>query len=109
MRAPRRTAPSRRIAFNRIASAALSNAESIVQRWLPGGAREGPEWVARNPTRSDGRRGSFKVNTRTGRWGDFATGEGGGDLISLAAYLFNLKQAEAACRVAEMVGVDAYE
>lgn len=101
--------PRRSIAFERIASAALSNADSIVLRWLPGGRREGSEWVVRNPRRADGKAGSFKVNTRTGRWGDFATRDGGGDLISLAAFLFNLKQTEAALRVAEMVDVDAYE
>lgn len=99
----------RRIAFARIASVALANADTIVQRWLPDGRREGAEWVARNPKRADARPGSFKVNTRTGRWGDFATGHKGGDLIALAAFLHDRDQAEAACCVAEMVGVDAYE
>jgi hypothetical protein len=32
--------------------------------------------------------GSFSINVRTGRWADFATGDKGGDVISLAAYLF---------------------
>ena len=45
----------------------------------------------------------------TGAWGDFATGESGGDLISLAAYLFRVGQGEAAKRVAGMLGVDPYE
>ena len=40
-----------------------------------------------NPTRPDRRAGSFKVNLRTGRWADFATGDKGGDAVSLAAYL----------------------
>ncbi|TBW39299.1 hypothetical protein EYW49_07380 [Siculibacillus lacustris] len=40
-----------------------------------------------NPTRTDHRPGSFKVNLRTGRWGDFSTGDKGGDLIALAAFL----------------------
>ena len=100
---------NRRIAFDRIASAALSSAETIVTRWLPDGRREGREWVARNPTRNDGRLGSFKVNLQSGRWGDFSSNDRGGDLISLAAFIFNLKQDEAARSVAEMVGVDAYE
>jgi hypothetical protein len=98
-----------RIAFQRIAGAALRNADALVRRWLPDGRREGAEWVARNPRRNDQRLGSFKVNTRTGRWGDFATGDGGSDLIGLAAFLFNLKQGEAALRIADMLGVDAYE
>jgi hypothetical protein len=45
----------------------------------------------------------------TGRWSDFATGAAGGDLVSLAAYLFKLKQAEAAVKVAEALGINPYE
>src|SRR5690348_15056701 len=97
------------IAFPRIASAARAQAESIVARWLPSGRREGAEWIALNPTRGDAKPGSFKVNLRTGSWADFATGDRGGDLVSLAAYLFRLKQAEAGLRVAGMLGLNPYE
>jgi hypothetical protein len=100
---------TQKIGFRRIADAALSSADVIVQRWLPQGRREGLEWCAINPTRSDHRRGSFKINLKTGRWSDFATGQRGGDLISLAATLHGLSQAEAAIRVAAMVGCDPYE
>ncbi|GEP12526.1 hypothetical protein [Methylobacterium gnaphalii] len=99
----------RSIAFASIASAACSHADAIVTRWLSDGRREGREWVAKNPKRADGRSGSFKVNLNTGRWGDFATGDKGGDLISLAAFLFDMKQDEAALQVADMLGLDAYE
>lgn len=95
-----------RIDFRKISSAAAARAETIVKRWLPDGRREGPEWVTRNPRRNDRRAGSFKVNLRSGAWGDFATGDKGGDLISLAAFLFNLSQKEAAERVADMLGID---
>jgi hypothetical protein len=98
-----------RIAFRRIADAALGRADAIVRRWLPDGRRDGAEWVCRNPTRNDQRRGSFKVNILTGKWGDFATGDRGGDLVSLAAYLFRLSQADAALKVADMIGVEPYE
>lgn len=105
----RATAP-RRIAFARIAEAALARSGEIVSRWLPDGRREGAEWVARNPTRADHRPGSFKVNLNTGRWGDFSTGDKGGDLVALAAFLFTGgDMGEAARKVAEMVGVDPYE
>ncbi len=103
------TQPGRRIDFARIASAALANAVPILERWLPDGRQEGPEWVAKNPRRADHKRGSFKVNTRTGRWSDFAlTDVSGGDLISLGAYLSGVNQAEAATRLADMLGVDLY-
>ncbi len=99
----------RTIAFARLASEAAGHADALMRRWLPDGRREGHEWVARNPTRADRREGSFKVNLKNGRWGDFSNGDGGGDLISLAAYLFSLKQSEAALKVAEMMGVDPFE
>jgi hypothetical protein len=81
----------------------------LVPRWLPEGRREGAEWIAKNPRRIDKRRGSFKVNLRTGRWSDFAVEESGGDLISLASYLFHLKQGQAAVKIADALGVNAYE
>jgi hypothetical protein len=99
----------RRIAFRRIADVALGRADTIVRRWAADGRRDGAEWVCRNPTRDDRRRGSFKVNVVTGRWGDFATGDRGGDLVSLAAYLFKLSQADAALKVADMIGISPYD
>jgi hypothetical protein len=99
----------RPIAFQRIASAALDRADIIVRRWLPTGQREGAEWVCKNPKRVDRRTGSFKVNLVTGRWGDFATGDRGGDLVSLAAYLFGLSQAAAALKIADMIGIEPHE
>lgn len=97
------------IAFSRIAGAALPYADTIVRRWLPDGRREGAEWVCRNPKRSDHRAGSFKVNLMTGKWGDFATGDAGGDIVSLGAYLFGLSQKESALKVAEMLAINPYE
>ena len=49
--------------------------------------------------------GSFRVNLHTGQWADFATGDRGGDVISLAAYLSHLSQIEAAEKLAEMLGI----
>jgi hypothetical protein len=49
------------------------------------------------------------VNTHTGRWADFATGDKGGDIISLAAFLFNIRQNESRKRIAEMLGVHSHE
>jgi hypothetical protein len=99
----------RTIAFARIAGAALNHADILVRRWLPDGKREGAEWVAINPTRADNRKGSFKVNLRTGRWSDFATGDAGSDLVALSAFLFRLDQAEAARKIAAALGIDPYE
>jgi hypothetical protein len=78
---------------------------ALCQRWLPGGKFIGREYVVRNPRRNDQRPGSFAVNVRTGRWADFASGEKGGDPVSLAAFIFNLKQGEAARRLATMLNM----
>jgi hypothetical protein len=94
-----------RLDFARVNAAALPVLPTLVDRWLPDGRGQGREYVARNPRRHDRRPGSFKVNLVTGRWSDFATGDKGGDPISLAAYLFGLTQPEAARRLADMLGV----
>ena len=91
--------------FGRVNAAALTVLPSLLDRWLPDGRKQGVEWVARNPNRSDRRPGSFSVNTRTGRWADFATGERGGDVVSLAAYLHGMGQADAARKLADMLGL----
>jgi hypothetical protein len=65
----------------------------------------GREWVACNPTRPDRHPGSFSINLASGRWADFATGDKGGDVVSLAAYLGHTGQAAAARHLAKMLGV----
>jgi hypothetical protein len=98
-------AQNKSIDFARINSAALGSLPALLARWLPDGRREGCEYVACNPTRTDRRPGSFCINMRTGKWADFATDDRGGDVISLAAYLSGKSQADAACALADMLGV----
>lgn len=99
---------SRRVAFDRINRAALDRAHAVVRGLLPEGRQEGHEWVARNPLRPDKRLGSFKVNLSTGKWADFATGNAGGDLVALSAFVAGLPQREAAIRLAESMGVNPW-
>ena len=99
----------RRIDFDAVNRAALNNLPAILARWLPRGRIDGDEYVGFNPRRVDRRLGSFKINLSTGRWADFATGDSGGDPVSLAAYLAGCGQAEAARRVAAMLGIPGYE
>ena len=94
-----------RIDFKAINAAAKARLPELCARWLPDGRRRGREYVARNPRRDDRRPGSFSINLQTGRWADFAVGVRGGDPVSLAAYLSGLGQADAARRLAEMLGV----
>lgn len=101
--------PRAEINFRGIASAALSSLPSLVEEWLPGGHREGHEFKALNPTRADSKIGSFSVNLNSGAWADFATGDKGGDAISLYAYLQNMSQLQAAKVIADKLGVPAEE
>ena len=101
------TRRQRRIDFEAVNRAALGRLPDLLWRWLPDGRIEGHEFVARNPTRVDRRPGSFKINLDTGRWADWATGDKGGDPVSLAAYLAGCGQAEAGRALAVMLGLDA--
>jgi hypothetical protein len=77
----------------------------LVPSILPQGRRQGREWVALNPTRSDRSLGSFRINLTNGAWADFATGDKGGDVISLASYLYGMSPYEAAQYIGRLVGV----
>jgi hypothetical protein len=90
------------VPFDEINDGALVRVEELLAGWLPGGRVVGREYSARNPTRNDQRPGSFRVNIETGKWSDFATGDKGGDLISLYAYLNGQSQGDAARAIAAM-------
>ena len=92
------------IDFQAVGSAALAHAFELVPRFLPSGTREGNEWISCNPKRDDANPGSFKINLLTGNWADFATDDRGSDLPSLAAFLFDLSQSEAAGYLAYAIG-----
>jgi hypothetical protein len=94
------------IDFDGINKAALSRGRSIFERILPGGKFRSCEYVVLNPRRTDHKPGSFSINYRTGEWGDFATGDKGGDIISWLAYVRNVGQGDAARIVADMVGIE---
>lgn len=100
-------AAGQRLNFQEINRVALGTLPALLRRWLPDGRLVGHEFEARNPRRADRRLGSFKVNVRNGKWADFATGDKGGDVVSLAAYLSGTGQAEAARALADMLGVSA--
>lgn len=90
--------PAPRERFERLNATLLPQLPALVKQWLPSGRATGVEWTALNPRRHDQRPGSFRVNLRSGRWADFATGECGGDPVSLYAYLFTGGRQGAAAR-----------
>ena len=97
--------PHKSVDFVAVNEAAMSILPDLLRRWLSDGKRHGKEWVARNPRRADRRMGSFCVNMDTGRCAYFSTGDKGGDVVSLAAYLAGVSQVEAARNLADMLGV----
>ena len=91
--------------FDTINRAALDAFPAVLARLLPRGKAAGRELLALNPRRPDRNLGSFKVNRFNGRWCDFATGDKGGDPISLVAYLAGVNQGDAARMLAHMLGL----
>lgn len=92
--------------FQGINEDALRNARSLLLRLIPGGKFRSQEYIVRNPKRTDRNPGSFKINYKTGAWSDFAIeGVKGGDLISLAAYVRDTSQSNAARELADMIGI----
>ncbi len=56
--------------------------------------------TAKYPTRDDRHLGSFKINTETGKWANFAIDKIGDDLSSLVAYLRGISAEDAAQQLA---------
>ncbi|MBZ0189826.1 MAG: DUF927 domain-containing protein, partial [Candidatus Obscuribacterales bacterium] len=93
-----------RIDFKTLGSELLNHSETICREYLPQGKRNGDRWISKNPTRNDNRAGSFSVNLKTGKWGDFATNDKGSDLVSLVAYLMGCSQKDGARTLQEKYG-----
>jgi hypothetical protein len=92
--------------FEAVNRAALAVLPAVLARLLPARKHIGAEILALNPRRADRHLGSFKINRHTGRWADFATGDKGGDPISLVAYLTGVSQCRAAQLLAQMLDID---
>ncbi|PVH28239.1 hypothetical protein DDE20_14145 [Pararhodobacter oceanensis] len=91
--------------FREVNEAARGQIRELAERWLSKTRRSGDNLLALNPTRNDKNIGSFSINTRSGVWADFATGDSGADIVSFYAYLHDTTQIEAARELAKLVGV----
>ncbi|POA49375.1 DNA/RNA helicase, superfamily II protein [Pseudomonas sp. MPR-ANC1] len=98
---------TKRPSFADVKVAALKDIDRVLSHWLPNGKRVdgGKEYTAPNPTRSDKRAGSLKINLSKGTWADFATGDKGGDLIDLVRYLDGGTDVEACKKLADLLNV----
>lgn len=81
------------IDFEAVASRLLQQSRSLLAEWFPAGKLQGNEFVVGDLAGSPGE--SLKINVDSGKWKDFATGEAGGDLISLYAAMHGMKQIDA--------------
>lgn len=79
--------------FSSLSAELLGRSESICSEWFPAGKRRGREFVVGNLAGEPGK--SLSINLSTGRWLDFASGERGGDLVSLYAAMHRIDQGEA--------------
>lgn len=98
---------AKRPSFADVKAASLKDIERVLAHWLPNGKRVdgGKEYTAPNPTRTDKRAGSLKVNLNKGTWADFATADKGGDLIDLVRYLDGGTDVEACAKLTELLSV----
>ena len=96
--------------FKTVAAAALARFD-VVMDWLglAGGKNSGSEYLPLNPKRDDHTAGSLSIHRTKGAWMEGATGDKGGDLVSLAAYLWDCGNGEAAERLGRQLGVDVPE
>lgn len=85
------------IDFPSLAEQLLQDAPNLLRQWLPAGKARGREYAVGNVKGDAG--DSLNINIDNGKWHDLATGEKGGDLISLYAAIHGIKQSEAAKRL----------
>jgi putative DNA primase/helicase len=88
--------------FKTLNSALMAQLDVLLPQWLPEGKQIGREYRAGGLNGSAGK--SFGINLDTGLWSDFATGEKGGDPISLYAAVKHLSQKQSFLELAPQVG-----
>lgn len=87
-----------------VAAVLLSSARDLLSSWLPNGRFVGREFQVGSLRGEPG--GSLSVNIANGKWCDFASGDKGGDLVSLYAAIHKISQKEAANELAIQFGLN---
>lgn len=100
----------KKLPFDAVNQAALAGLTRVLDWAGVHYKQHGHECQMINPNRSsDNGYGSFSVNVNTGVWAEFATGDKGGDIVSLVAYLKGYGQGDACKDLARLFGVMAGE
>lgn len=91
--------------FEQVKAALAPRLPEVLAELLPGGRVSGREYVCASLLGGAGT--SCATNLETGKGSDFATGESWGDVIALAAKVWNMRQGEAAQELARLYHIDA--
>ena len=91
--------------FDSVKAALASRLPEVLTELLPGGRISGREYVCASLQGGAGT--SCATNLETGKGSDFATGESWGDVIALAAKIWNMRQGEAAQELARLYHISA--
>ena len=75
--------------FKHIKRQYSENSLAILKQLVGAGKIEGGDYVVLNPRRSDKKAGSFRIDISSGKFHDFATGDRGGSILDLAAFVWN--------------------
>ena len=91
--------------FEQVKAALAPRLPEVLAELLPGGRISGREYVCASLQGDAGT--SCATNLETGKGSDFATGESWGDVIALAAKVWNMRQGKAAQELARLYRIDA--
>ena len=80
--------------FQEVKDCLQARLPDVVQELLPGGRISGKEYLCASLQGGNG--DSCRTNLETGKGSDFASGDAWGDIIGLAAKVWNMRQGEAA-------------
>jgi len=92
--------------FSLVGRVALDSIHTLLQEWFPNGVKEGSEYCVGSRAGEAGQ--SLRVRLtgdKAGVWSDFSDGAAGGDLISLYAFIHDLKPGQACKALAERLSI----
>jgi predicted P-loop ATPase len=96
--------------FPKVVRAAHNSIQLLLEAWFPQGRIEGVEFCIGSRSGEAGQSLRIRIKgDKVGVWSDFAAGEAGGDLISLYAYIHDLRPGQACAALAERLGVELTE
>lgn len=91
--------------FREVNQRIAANAEQYLCNWFPDGTMRRKYYHCKNVERGE-KTASMLVNLSSGYWKDLASGDKGGDFVSLYAYKQMLEQKEAAEQLALNLGIE---